>query len=300
MIHPVQSKKSKIFAESSIRTSYGIHDSRKQPAFFDIHSHLNFSAFDNDREEVIKRMRNESVWTISVGTDLKTSRDVIALADKHDGIFATVGLHPDDNRKEVFNAEDYNKLVKSEKVIAVGECGLDYYKIRNHESGIMKRQKENFEKQIQFAIDNNLPLMNHFRPSARTMDAYEDGLDILNSYFKTHSSKLRGNSHFFAGNIDIAKRFLAIGFMLSFTGVITFTDNYNEVIQYTPLDMLMSETDSPFVAPVPYRGERSEPLHVKEVVRQIAAIRRTEHETVRKTLVDNAFRLFLNDSTPIP
>ena len=127
------------------------------------------------------------------------------------------------------------------------------------------------------------------------MDAYEDGLEILSSYKKIHGDKLQGNSHFFAGNLDIAKKFLEIGFTLSFTGVITFADSYDEIIKHAPLDMIMAETDCPFVAPVPYRGGRCEPMHVKEVVKRIAKIRGEECENVRQTLVNNTFRMFLGN-----
>jgi TatD DNase family protein len=269
----------------------------KKPKYFDIHMHINFSAFSDDREEVIKRMRDESVWAIAVGTDLKTSREVVELAENNENIYATVGLHPDSHKGLTFVENDYKELARNKKVVAIGECGLDYYRIRNDELGIKNKQKENFERQIQFAIENNLPLMLHFRPSGKTMDAYEDGLSILNSKFKIHGSKLRGNSHFFAGNLEIAKKFIEIGFTLSFTGVITFADSYNEIIKSIPLDMLMSETDCPFVAPAPYRGKRCEPVYVKEVVKRIAEIRNEDIETIRKTLASNAFRMFLNKST---
>jgi TatD DNase family protein len=265
-----------------------------KPKYFDIHSHINFSKFDDDREEVIKRMHDESVWAIVVGTDLETSKEVVELADKNENIFATVGLHPDDNRNEIFNKEDYKELVKNKKVVAVGECGLDYFRIKaGEEEEIKKRQKENFVKQIEFALENDLPLMLHFRPSGKTMDAYEDGLEILNSYKKEYGDKLRGNSHFFAGNLKIAKKFIEIGFTLSFTGVITFADSYDEIIKSVPIESIMAETDCPFVAPVPYRGGRCEPVHVKEVVKRIAEIRGEDTEKVREMLVNNAFRVFI-------
>lgn len=259
--------------------------------YFDIHSHINFSAFDKDREEVIKRMQDEKVWAIAVGTDLKTSKEVINLANKYDEVFATVGLHPDNDRKELFILDDYKEFVKNKKVIAIGECGLDYFRLNGDETD-KKRQKENFIKQIEFALENDLPLMLHFRPSANTMDAYEDGLEILNSYKKECGDKLRGNSHFFAGDLNIAKKFLDIGFTLSFTGVITFAESYNEVIKYISLDMIMAETDCPFVAPFPHRGKRCEPIYVKEVMKKISEIKNEDYEKVRETLVDNAFRIF--------
>ncbi len=264
-----------------------------KPKYFDIHSHINFSKFDNDRDEVIDRMRSEDVWAIVVGTDLKTSKEVVELAEKNENVYATVGLHPDDNKKENFNKDDYKELVKNKKVVAVGECGLDYFRLNGNEDD-KKRQKSNFIKQIEFALENNLPLMLHFRPSGESMDAYEDGLEILSGYKKEHGDKLRGNSHFFAGNLEIAKRFVEIGFTLSFTGVITFADSYDEIIREIPLESIMSETDCPFVAPVPHRGRRCEPIHVKEVVKRIAEIRGENIEKVQDVLVNNAFRMFLN------
>src|SRR3989344_3466984 len=285
--------------------------------YFDIHSHLNFSDFNEDREEVIKKMRDEDVGAISVGIDLETSKEVVDLADKYDNIFATIGLHPTKtssggfgpssggfgpssggfgpDTRESFNKKNYKELVKNKKVVAIGECGLDYYRIKNNKSEIKNTQKENLERQIQFALENDLPLMLHFRPSVKTMDAYMDGLDILNSYAKNHGEKLRGNTHFFAGDLDTAGKFLNIGFTLSFTGVITFADNYDEIIKYTPLDMLMSETDCPFAAPFPFRGKRCEPLYIKEIVKRISEIKSIEYEKVEKTLVDNAFKIFFKN-----
>jgi TatD DNase family protein len=272
----------------------------KKPKYFDIHSHINFSAFSDDREEVIKRMREEGVWAIAVGTDLQTSKQVVELADKNKNIYATIGLHPDDNKEQSFIFEDYKELVKNKKVVAIGECGLDYFRLNGSEedkSASQRRQKENFIKQIEFALLNDLPLMLHFRPSMESMDAYEEGLEILGEYKKKYGEKLRGNAHFFAGNTEIAKKFVEIGFTLSFTGVITFANNYNEIIKSIPLDMLMSETDCPFVAPTPYRGKRCEPVYVKEVVKRIAEIRNEDIDIVSKAFVSTAFRMFLNNST---
>ena len=159
------------------------------------------------------------------------------------------------------------------------------------------RQKKIFRDQIEFALEHDLPLMLHCRPSEATMDSYLDVLEILEGYeAKARSSKKnrspRGDVHFFVGNVEIAQRFLTLGFTLSFTGVITFTSDYDEVIRSIPLDMILSETDSPFVSPVPYRGVRNEPAYVVEVVKQIAHIRGEEYEKVREALVLNAKRMF--------
>jgi TatD DNase family protein len=123
-------------------------------------------------------------------------------------------------------------------------------------------------------------------------DSYDDVLDILERYHKDAGNTLRGNAHFFAGNIDQAKRFLDLGFTMSFTGVITFTSDYDEVISYVPLDSIHAETDSPFVAPVPYRGTRNNPAYVTEVVSRMAIIKHMEEESLCKALISNASRLF--------
>jgi len=265
-----------------------------KPQYFDIHSHISFSEFDKDRKTVIVCMRDEDVWTITVGVDYKSSKKAAEMAEKLDGFFATIGQHPSDNRKEKFILNKYKKLIIHPKVVAVGECGLEYFRMPKHtpEDDEKKRQKELFKVHIQLALDSNKPLMLHCRPSQNSMDAYEDVLDILRFYYKIYGRKLHGNVHFFVGTKEIAKRFLEIGFTFSFTGVITFTNNYDEVIRFLPLDMIMSETDCPFVAPVPYRGGRNEPTYVVEVVKKIAEIRGEDFEKVRAQLVENALRVF--------
>ena len=134
--------------------------------------------------------------------------------------------------------------------------------------------------------------MLHIRPSKGSQDAYDDALEILESHAKVHGEKLRGNTHFFAGNLETLKKFLAIGFTVSFTGVLTFTHDYDELVRYAPLNMLMSETDAPFVAPVPHRGSRNSPLYIPEIVSAIARIRNDPPDLVKKTLVKNAMRNF--------
>jgi len=211
------------------------------------------------------------------------------MAEKHDGFFATIGQHPSDNRKEEFKIENYKKLITHPKVVGVGECGLEYFRMPK---GVLpeeekKRQKNLFEAQIQLALDNDKPLMLHCRPSPGSMDAYEDVLTILKQF-----PSVRGNVHFFVGNVAIAKQFLEFGFTFSFTGVITFTHDYDEVIRFLPLENIMSETDCPFVAPVPHRGKRNEPVYVIEVVKKIAEIRGEDFEKIRKQLVENTLRVF--------
>ncbi|MCI0542205.1 TatD family hydrolase [bacterium] len=255
--------------------------------FVDIHSHIQDSRYDVDREEVLARMRERQVAALVVGTDLEMSRKAIALAEKHENLFATIGLHPTDNQKEGFSEKEYRGLALNEKVVAIGECGLDYFRLTPEKSiEEKKRQREIFEKQIELAVLLNLPLMLHCR------DAHEDVLDILNTKKKEHGEKLRGNVHFFSAGKDVAKKYLNLDFTLSFTGVITFTRDYDEALIYAPLDMIMSETDCPYVAPVPYRGRRNEPVYVEEVVKKMAEVRGEEFEKVRVAMVENSKRVF--------
>lgn len=254
------------------------------PKYFDIHSHLNFPDYEKDFPEIIGRLRETETHTICVGTDLESSKKAIELADEYPEIYACIGVHPVDDPKRNFVREDFEKLVYNPKVVAIGECGLDYFHQKREED--KERQERDFRAHIDFALDKNLPIMIHSR------DAYQDLLDILEPLASVHGEKLRGNVHFFAGNIEEAKRFFNIGFSVSFTGVITFARNYDEVIKYSPLDMIMSETDAPFVTPAPYRGKRNEPSFVQEVVKKIAEIRGEDEEMVSKVLVHNALRGF--------
>lgn len=269
--------------------------------YIDIHSHLQSSKFDADREAVIASMEQEGVATITIGTGLRTSGEAIALAERHAHVWATVGLHPADDPKEDFDTEAYEALARHERVVAIGECGLDYHYIETFfekdkvKKGITwnkdaeaDRQKRFFEEQIELAVLVDKPLMLHGRPAPNTMDAYEDMCDMLRNAQKVHGEKVRGNFHFFAGDITIAKRALELGFTISFPGVITFAHQYDEVVRYVPLDRMHGETDSPYAAPKPFRGQRNEPNHVREVYKRIAELRGDDEEKVRVQLLENA------------
>ena len=247
--------------------------------YIDIHCHLNSKHFDLDKNEVITRAREKEVGMIIVGFDYESSEKAVKIAEENENIWASIGLHPDEGKNEKFDFDKYKKLAMNEKVVAIGECGLDYYR-EGYDKGL---QKEIFIKQIEIANQVNKPLMLHIR------NAYEDALEILNKY-----SKVKGNVHFFAGNWEIAKKFLGLGFYLSFTGVITFARDYDEVIKNIPLDMIMTETDSPYVTPISYRGQRNEPAYVIEVAETIAKIKNENVDKVLLQLIDNARKLFLN------
>lgn len=270
--------------------------------YFDIHSHIYFSDYDEDREVEIEKMKKAKIATISIGTSLESSKACIKLSEENDNIFASVGEHPCDVISRSTFDREIIQLAQNKKVVAIGECGLDYFRLLaqsgeadievSDEDIIKKVQKEIFEEHISLALHTEKPLMLHVRPSTKSFDAYLDTLDILEHHAKNQGSKLRGNAHFFAGNMEILKRFLNIGFTVSFTGVITFTHDYDEYVKYAPLDMIMSETDAPFVAPMPFRGKRSSPLYVPEVVKAIAKIRDENFDEVKKSMVNNAIKHF--------
>lgn len=257
-----------------------------RPEFFDVHSHIQFPEFDSDRDAVINRLREQNTWTITVGTDKESSKKAIESTKLFEGIFASVGQHPTDDSQAVFDAPFFSQLAQDPKVVSIGECGLDYYRAKDGSEEEKKRQKEIFESHIEISLTHDKPLMIHCR------NAYEDVLLILESIHKEAGDALKGNVHFFAGNIDIARRFLSLGFSLSFAGVITFTSDYDEVISYTPLKSLLSETDSPFVAPVPFRGKRNEPSYVSYVAKRISEIKNVPLDAVKKSLIENTYRVF--------
>lgn len=265
--------------------------------YFDAHTHVNFVAYNDDREETILRAKEAGVAMNVVGTQKDTSASAVALAEKYDNVYATIGLHPVHTSKsyhdvkelgeggkeftsrgEVFDMATYEALGESPRVIAVGECGLDYYRVEETTKDI---QSEAFIGQIELANKLAKPLMLHIR------NAYDDALEIL----KAHA-KVKGDVHFFAGDWAVAKKFLDFGFTLSFTGVLTFTNDYDEVVKNAPLDMLLCETDAPYVTPVPHRGKRNEPAYVVEVARAIARIRGEDEEKVATQLFANARRVF--------
>ncbi len=260
--------------------------------YFDVHSHVSFPEYDHDRGAVIERMRKAGVGTITVGVDFATSKEAINFAEKNDGFYATIGLHPNNTPNEQFTGAAFAELVSNSKVVGVGECGLDYHRIEDNAALKKKRQWEEFEAQLAFAMLHKKPLMIHCRPSKGSMDAYADLADRLEAEHRQVGELLRGNIHFFVGNVALARRFYQIGFTTSFTGVLTFADEYHDVVKFAPLAMLLTETDSPYAAPVPHRGKRNEPVNVQYVVRAIARIRGEPEAAVAAQILENAKRVF--------
>jgi TatD DNase family protein len=295
--------------------------------YIDIHGHVNFPEYDADREEVIKRAAETGVGMITVGTDIESSKRAILLAETHDNMWATVGIHPteisndmplaaaregnlsrrvsEEGGEKVYRSEkaaeetsefqDLRRLALHPKIVAIGECGLDYF---HCEESDIPAQIEVFEQQIAIANEIKKPLMLHVRngPPGRQAgkrknkhggNAYKDTLDILKK-----SAKVPFNFHFFAGSTEDMKNIIEVGGTLSFTGVLTFTHDYDEIVKSAPLEKIMSETDCPYVSPVPHRGKRNEPVFVIEVVKAIAKIRGEDEEKVRMVLLENARKFF--------
>ncbi len=258
--------------------------------YVDAHCHLQFAEYEADNAELITHMAEQGVAGIVVGCDSSSSRAAVALAVQYEHLYAAVGQHP--NQEEFFDAEEMRELLRHERVAAVGECGLDYYRPAEVTEAVIEAQKELFKKHIALAVEFNKPLIIHARPSKGTMDAYQDLIQLLVEAKKS-APHLRGDIHFFVGGVAEADALIELGFTLSFTAVVTFARDYDEVIRHVPLTSILAETDAPYVAPASRRGQRNDPLSVVDVVAKIAEIRGEELEHVRETLFKNTEGLFL-------
>lgn len=263
--------------------------------YFDIHSHLNLPDLFPKRQEVIAKMKQENVSTITVGTGLETSRLAIQIAEETNW-WATIGIHPLHVDEETLSfregtgataeaGECLLELAQHEKVVAIGECGFDYY----YRDDNKVLQEEVFRAQIELAQKVNKPLMIHARPHKKSMDAYLDVLDVVKSYGEAAPYT---HFHFFSGDIETAKKILDSGYSISVDGPITFVSEYDEMIKFVPLDRMMAETDSPYAAPVPYRGQQCEPWMVKEVYKRIGEIKQVEISELKGIFSENAKRVF--------
>lgn len=250
--------------------------------FIDTHAHLNFKAFENDYREVIERAFNADIRAIiNVGSNLLTSLEAIKIANLYGtAVYAAVGHHPIHIKEEDFNQEEFEKIAAGKKVVALGETGLDYY----YDRSTKEQQKEIFRKILTIANKISKPVILHSR------DAGDDVLSVLIE----EKIESKGVMHCFQGNWNFAKVILDMGLYISFTGLITFSKNYEtfEVIKNAPLDRLMIETDCPYMTPEPYRGKRNEPAYVIEVAKKIAEIKKISVEEVAEQTSKNAAELF--------
>ncbi len=249
--------------------------------FIDTHSHYDDKAFDSDRDELLKSLKeNEIDRVITIGCDIKTSEDAVILSKKYDFIYAAVGFHPYDADKFDNNAAD--KLIKmvneNEKIVAWGEIGLDYH----YPDYDKKIQQAAFIKQIEIANSLSLPVSIHCR------DATKDTVDIL----KEHRCK--GVFHCYSGSYETMKEIIKLGYYISFSGTVSFKNAkaLKEVAKYVPSDRYFIETDCPYLSPEPNRGKRNSSLNLIYTAKAIADIRDTDIKTVAKETSENAFRFF--------
>lgn len=258
--------------------------------YIDAHCHVQFENYDEDRDAVLARMEAEGVKAIVVGCRRDSSEEAVRLAESQAHIYASIGQHPNEDG-EPFDVARYRELAKHPKVVAIGECGLDYYRPAEVTEEVKRAQQELFAAQIELAAELDKPLVIHARPSKGTQDAYQDVIALLRDAKQRHPN-LRGDIHFFVGGTAEADALVALGFTLSFTAVVTFARDYDAVIRHVPLSSILSETDAPYVAPASRRGQRNDPLSVKDVVDAVAAIRGEDREAVRAALLANAEKLF--------
>ena len=300
--------------------------------FFDSHTHIQFPAYDPDRDAVIARAKEAGVKMILVGTQQTTSHAGIVLAEQHPGdMWATAGFHPahisrdwhhDENeqyepRPETFDLEALRIMALNPTVVGIGECGLDYFHLAHNPDpeGEIKKQADVFAAQVALSEAIKKPLMIHCRsgspqrrPEERTSplvgtpltaghsvvdrSAFVDLLSLLDSASALRKGPNPGVIHFFTGRPDDAKSLLEFGFSFTFGGVITFTRDYDEVIKMIPADRILSETDAPYVAPVPYRGKRNEPAYIVETVKKLAELKNLSVDQMADQIRENAKRIF--------
>lgn len=260
----------------------------------DAHCHLNFHAFDEEYDEAIKRALGKGVETIiNTGTSIESSTKAIELAQKYANLYAIVGIHPHHADKvEKGWDKEISKLAKMPKVVGIGEIGMDYYSYKSNGIADPKLQRKIFERQIEISIDSKLPLQIHGRHAGK------DIIEIV-SAFKNQFLEIPGMFHCFAGDIEYLKKVLNMGFYVGFDGNITYEGlapgedtSLSDLVKYAPLERLVTETDSPYLAPIPYRGFRNEPSYVIIVGNSIAKIKHTSFDEVEKVTSDNARKIF--------
>lgn len=250
--------------------------------FIDTHAHLDFESFNQDREAVIQRaIANKVTTIISIGTNLETSKKAVRYSESYASIYAAVGIHPSDVAEA--KESDYleiEQLSTHDKVVAIGEIGLDYYRMYTDK----ETQKAAFKRQIHLARKLRLPLIVHTR---------ESGEDSLNVLIEEGATEVSGVLHSFSGSEDLLKKVLKTNFYVSYTGGVTFKNStVDSLIKNTPVERMLLETDSPFITPVPFRGKRNEPAFVTHTAKKIAELKGITLEELAEITSENAQHLF--------
>ena len=251
---------------------------------FDSHAHINDERFDEDRDEVIEHLRANSIdLVVNPGADMPSSRSAVELANKVDFIYSAVGVHPHDVETMADkDLEELKNLAKeNEKVVAIGEIGLDYY----YDLSPRELQKEWFIKQIELANELGLPFIVHDR------DAHGDTFDIIKKYKAPETGCVL---HCYSGSLELALEYIKMGCYISIPGTVTFKNNRKtvEVAENIPMEWMFIETDSPYLTPVPYRGKRNDPSKVRYVAEKVAELRGISYEEVCEITKENAKKFF--------
>lgn len=253
----------------------------------DSHCHLNFPEFRNNMSALRAAMQSEGVGhALCISVTLPDFPEVLAVAEAHDNFFASVGVHPDYEDEPEYTDEHLLALAAHPKVVAIGETGLDYFRLQ----GDLEWQRERFRRHIRVAKQANKPLVIH------TRNAAEDTLRIMR---EEHAEQVGGVMHCFTESLEVAQAAIELGFYISFSGILTFKNALpiKEVAKAVPLDRILVETDSPYLAPVPYRGKTNQPAYVRYVAEELANLRGISYQEVEEATTANFFRLF-KDARP--
>ena len=248
--------------------------------FIDTHCHIDFNSFDEDRDLIIEKAKQQNVnYLINIGCEKKSNQRVFENSLRYENVFFTSGIHPSDvDEADVTIFDQIKSFSKEVKMVAVGEIGLDYFKY----DGNRHRQKEFFKKALNIAAEIKRPVVIHNR------DADDDMADILKTNLKT-----KAVLHCFASTPDFAKHMVDLGIFISFTGIITFKNStYDEVVRKIPIEQIMLETDSPFLTPHPFRGKRNDPSYIPLIAEKIAELKNVSIEDVKRITTKNAINFF--------
>jgi len=263
------------------------------PEFYDTHAHLDYDDYQPDFGAVLERARLAGITRIvSIATDLDSSRRALALAEAHDMIYAAVGWHPGNVTTAPADIRsELRELARHPKAVAIGECGLDYYRLPGAQGGTAgddlgykRRQAELFRQQLEIAAETGLNCVIHQRSS----------FDDVFAQIQPFAGRVKGVFHCFGESLDRLEKILRLGWLVSYTGIVTFKNGQNirDAVAATPLDRFMLETDCPYLAPVPYRGKRCEPAYVREISQTVAQVRNCPPQELSEATCKTAREFF--------
>jgi TatD DNase family protein len=261
--------------------------------FYDTHAHLDYDDYKPDFADVLARAQTAGITRIiSIATDLESSRRALELAEKHSVIYAAVGWHPSNAHEAPADIRPgLRELARHPKAVAIGECGLDYYRLPSSQdghaeddAGYKRKQAEIFEQQLEVAVETGLNCIIHQRSS----------FDDIIAQIKPFADRTKGVFHCFGENLDRLRTILDLGWLVSYTGIVTFKNGQNirDAVAATPPDRFMLETDCPYLAPVPFRGKRCEPAYVREISLTVSQVRNCSLEDLSSATCETAHRFF--------